>query len=52
MEDQEDRLVLLCSNGILYVLLVLTKKFRVELDVTRLVNAVNVTEPGSNREVW
>lgn len=52
MEYQEDWLVLLCSNGILDVFLVLGEQLRVELDVTGLVDAVDVTKAGSNREVW
>ena len=52
MEDQEDWLVLLCSNGILDVLLVLLEEFGVELDVARLVDTVDVTEAGSDGEVW
>jgi hypothetical protein len=52
VEDQEDRLILLCSNSILDILLVLAKKLRVKLDVARLVNTVNVTETGSDGEVW
>jgi len=52
MEDQEDWLVLLRSNGILDILLVLTEKFGVELDVTGLVDTVNVAESGGDREVW
>ena len=52
MEDQEDWLVLLCSNGILNILLMLAEKLGVELDVTGFVNTVDVTEPGSDGEVW
>jgi hypothetical protein len=52
VEDQEDGLVLLCSNGIFDILLVLAEKLGVKLDVTGLVNTVNVTESCSNREVW
>ncbi len=52
MEDQENRGVLLRSNGILDILLVFTEKFGVELDITGLVDTVNITETGSDREVW
>jgi hypothetical protein len=52
VEDQEDRLVLLCPNGVLDMLLVLAQKLGVELNVTRLVDTVYVTESGSNGEVW
>jgi hypothetical protein len=52
VEYKEDWLVLLCSNGILDVFLVLGEQLRVELDVTGLVDAVDVTKAGSNREVW
>lgn len=52
MEDQEDRLVLLRSNSILDILLMLTEKFGVELDITGLVDPVNITESGGDREVW
>ena len=52
MEDQEDGLVLLCSNGILDILLVLAEKLGVKLDVTGLVNTVDVAKSCSNREVW
>lgn len=52
MEDQEDGLVLLGSNGVLDVLLVLAEKLWVELDVTRLVNTVNVAKTSGNGEVW
>jgi len=51
MEDQEDGFVLFCANGILDVFLVLGEEFGVELDVTRLVDAMDVTESGSNGEV-
>ena len=52
MEDQEDGLILLGFNGILHVLLVLTEEFRVELDIAGFVDTVNVTETGSDGEVW
>jgi hypothetical protein len=51
VEDQEDGLVLLCSNGILDVLLVFAEKLGVELDVAWLVDTVNVTESGRDGEV-
>jgi hypothetical protein len=50
VEDQENRLVLLGSDGILDILLVLAEELWVKLDVTRLVDAVNISETGSNRE--
>jgi hypothetical protein len=52
MEHQENWFVFFCSNGILNVLLVLAEEFRVKLDITRLVNTVNITETSSDREVW
>ena len=52
MEDQENRLLLLGSDGILDELLVLAEELRVELDVTRLVDTVNVSETSCNGEVW
>lgn len=52
VEDQEDWLVVLCSNGLLDMGLVLAKKLWAELDVTWLVNTVNVTKASGNREVW
>ena len=52
MEDQENWLLLLGSNGILDELLVLAEELRVELDVTWLVNTVNVSETSCDREVW
>ena len=52
VEDKENRLVLLRSNGILDILLVLAEKFGVELDIAGLVNTMHVTESGSNGEVW
>lgn len=51
MEDQEDGLILLGSNGILDVLLVLGKKLRVELDVAGFVDTVDVTESSGDGEV-
>jgi hypothetical protein len=51
MEDQEDWLVLLRPNGILDMLLVLTEKLGVELDITGLVDTVDVTESGSDGEI-
>jgi hypothetical protein len=51
VEDQEDWLFLLSSNGILDKLLMLAEKFGVELDIAGLVNTVNVTESGCDGEV-
>lgn len=52
VEDQEDWLILLCSNSILDVLLVLAEELWVKLDVSWLVDTVDVTETSSDREVW
>lgn len=52
MENQEDWLVLLCSNGILDVLLVLAEELWVKLDVSWLVDTVDVTKTSSDGEVW
>lgn len=50
VEDEEDWLVLLGSDGVLDVLLVLAEELWVELDVTGLVDTVNVTEAGGDGE--
>lgn len=52
VEDEEDGLVLLGAYGVLDVLLVLAEELWVELDVTWLVDTVDVTEAGGDREVW
>jgi hypothetical protein len=52
VEDEEDGLVLLGSDGVLDVLLVLGQELGVQLDVAGLVDTVNVTEAGSDGEVW
>jgi hypothetical protein len=52
VEHQENWLVFFCSNSILNVLLVLPEEFRVKLDITRLVDTVNIAETSSDREVW
>lgn len=52
MEDEEDGLVLLGSDGVLDVLLVLAEELGVELDVTWLVDTVDVTETGGDGEEW
>jgi hypothetical protein len=52
MEDQEDWLVLLRSNSILDMLLVLAEKFGVKLDITGLVDTMNIAESCSDGEVW
>jgi hypothetical protein len=52
VEDQEDRFVLLCSDSVLYVLLVLSEKLGVKFNVTGLVHAVDVSESGSDGEIW
>ena len=52
MEDQEDWLLLLSSNSILNELLVLAEELRVQLDVSWLVDTMNVTETSGDGEVW
>lgn len=52
VEDEEDWLILLGSNGILDVLLVLGEEFWVQLDISWLVDTVHVTETRGNGEVW
>jgi len=52
VEDQEDWLVFLGSYGVLDKLLVLAEKLWVELDVSRLVDTMNVSETSGNGEVW
>lgn len=52
MEDQENRLVLLGTDGILDVFLVLAQQFRVKLDVAWLINTMNISEAGGYGEVW
>lgn len=50
MEDEEDGLVLLGSNGVLDVLLVLAEELWVKLDVAGLVDTVDVTETSGDGE--
>jgi hypothetical protein len=52
VEDQENWLILLCTNGILDVILVLTEKFGVEFDIAGFVDTVDVAETSSDGEVW
>jgi hypothetical protein len=52
VEDQENWLVLLGSDGILDILLVLAEKLRVELDVSGLVDTMDVSETSGDGEVW
>jgi hypothetical protein len=52
VENQENRLVFLCSDGILDVLLVLAQQFRVKLNIARLVDTVDIPEGGGYREIW
>jgi hypothetical protein len=52
VEDEEDWLVLLGSDGILNMLLVLAKELWVELDVSWLVDTVDVSETSGDGEVW
>jgi hypothetical protein len=51
VENQEDWLVLLRTYSILDILLVLAKKLRVKLNITWLVDTMNVTETSSNGEI-
>jgi hypothetical protein len=51
MEDKEKRLLLARTNLLFRVGLVLTEQLRVQLDVSRLVNTVDVTEARGNRKV-
>ena len=51
MEDEEDRLLLVQLLLVFDVLLVLFKKLWVELDVSRLVDTVNITKASCNGEV-
>jgi hypothetical protein len=51
VEYEEDGLVILALDLLLDELLVLLEQFRAELDVTRLVNTVDVTEASGDREV-
>jgi hypothetical protein len=51
VEDKSDGLVVLEALLLLDVLLVLLEELRAELDVTRLVDTVNVTEAGGDGEV-
>ena len=52
MEDEENWLLLLGAGLLLDVLLVLAEKLWVELDVTWLVDTVDVTETSGDGEVW
>lgn len=51
MEDQKDWSIVGGANLLLGVGLVLSKQFRVELDVSWLVDTVDVSEGGGNGEV-
>jgi hypothetical protein len=51
MEDEEDGLVLFRVGLPLHVRLVLTEKFRVQFDVARLVDTMDVSEACGDREV-
>ena len=51
MEHQEDWLVVFQVLLVFDVLLVLAKQFWMELDVSRLVYAVNITKTSSDREI-
>jgi len=52
MENQEHGFVLLCTDGILDILLVLTQQLRVKLNISWLVDTVNISEAGGYGEVW
>jgi hypothetical protein len=52
VEDKEDWLVLLGSDRLLDVLLVLAEELWVELDVSWLVDTVDVSETSGDGEVW
>jgi len=52
VENEENWLLLLGTGLLLDVLLVLLEKLWVELDVTWLVDTVNVTETSGDGEVW
>lgn len=51
MEDKEDGLILFPVGFLLDVILVLSKKLRVEFDIARLVDSVDVTKASSDREI-
>ena len=51
VEDEEDGLGVLGGDGLGDVLLVLTEQLRVQLDVTRLVDAVDIAEASGDGEV-
>lgn len=48
VEDKEDGLVILGTELLLHILLMLAQKLGVELDVSRLVDTVNIAETSSN----
>lgn len=52
MEDEEDWLVFLGTNGGLDVGLVLSEKRWLELDVSWLVDTVDVSKTGGDGEIW
>lgn len=52
MEHQADWFIRSGSNLLLNECLVLGKQFRVQLDVTGLVDTVDITESCSDGEVW
>ncbi len=52
MEDQENWLLLLSSDSILDILLVLAEELWVQLDVSWLVDTMDVSETSGNGEVW
>jgi hypothetical protein len=52
VEDQEDWLVLLSSNSFLNILLMLAKQFWLKLNISGLVDTVDVSESSGNRKVW
>jgi hypothetical protein len=52
VEDEENWLVLLGSNGILNVLLMFAEELWMKLNVSWLVDSVNVAKTSSDGEVW
>jgi hypothetical protein len=51
VENEEYRLVFFCAILLLDICLMLAEKFGMELDVTRLVDTMDVTKASSNAEV-
>jgi len=51
VEDKEERLVLRCANLLLGVGLMFAEELRMEMYISRLVDAVDVAKSGSNAEI-